>query len=381
MADAKAEAETDAEAEAEADGNQNRAALPASTSAPTPARARALALAHTAAAAAKIFSSKSFAPSTSSSQPPPPPPASLPTRGSLPTPRPPQRHSRPPSSSLPLPKISGKAIKTRTRIKTKITPAAASKTGLHPSSDPYDLDSVVWDDEQEAEQDQEQGQEQNMRTQSKIRSTVATQSAPGQKELATTQGDETCYYEVERILDFRRANLESKSESEPELADTDEIELLVHWAGYDDEGDYTWEDEEDLQLAARDAVLGFWKTHPAGGRDAALGIDAEGADSMSYRVLRVVGGPKVSRNKATGESTAKGGKTRAKTKKKTGKKQAQAGNEEETTVELFRVEWVGYAEKTWEPSENLPEDMVQAYLDDQQARRSKKRKRIGDGDD
>lgn len=188
---------------------------------------------------------------------------------------------------------------------------------------------------------------------------------------------DTQTYEIERILDFRPLR-----DGESELAHTGGIELLVYWSGYDDDADHTWEDEDELQLTARDVVLDFWKSHPAGGRDAALGLDASDGNTP-YRALRVVGGPKMYRKRT--KTTSKGQSSKANTHKGENsskhKSMSTTGVEEEegnATAELYRVEWVGYAEKTWEPRENLPEDMIQAYLVDQEARNSRKRKRTAD---
>lgn len=170
----------------------------------------------------------------------------------------------------------------------------------------------------------------------------SSKKTPRSVTKATTpagQQSQPTYYEIERILDFRHL---------AGLGHGDWVELLVHWSGYDDPEDQTWEDEDELQLTARDAVLAFWESHPAGGRDAAMGIDpsqADDEDGICYRALQVVGGPKAYRKKKRSQSAV------------------AAYGEPTTVAELFRVEWAGYAEKTWEPRENLPEDMIQAYMD------------------
>lgn len=70
------------------------------------------------------------------------------------------------------------------------------------------------------------------------------------------------------------------------------------WRGYDDPQDHTWEREkEDLQLTARLALLDFWAAHPTGGRNAALSradtdADADAPATITYRVLRIVDGPR-----------------------------------------------------------------------------------------
>lgn len=223
------------------------------------------------------------------------------------------------------------------------------------------MDSVVWEEERKQQQEEQEYEEnldgdhewgEDANTYSKTRSKPAAQ--PKKKTTASRQ-NEPGYYEIERILGFRRL------ESESTL--TDAIELLVHWAGYDDRKDQTWEHEDELQLTARDAVLEFWESHPMGCRDAALGINASDS-GFPYRALRVVGGPKAHGRKAAG--TSKGSNTKIKKRRNTKKKQAAAAtaDEDEIKAEFFRVEWVGYRANTWEPRENLPEAMIQAYLDD-----------------
>lgn len=206
------------------------------------------------------------------------------------------------------------------------------------------------DDDAELQQEQEVGTP--TASQSGSRTSIAPRSGrkPRQSGKKTPQSEEkeSSYYEVERIVDFRRIedhNLENEYG----------IELLVHWSGYNDPDDHTWEDEDELQLTARDAVLKFWKTHPKGGRDAALRINASDGGTP-YRALRVVGGPKVYRKNVMHK--AKGIKAQQPVKDETAM----------TAHKLFQVEWVGYKEKTWEPRENLPEDMIRVYLDSQNPR-------------
>lgn len=123
----------------------------------------------------------------------------------------------------------------------------------------------------------------------------------------------------------------------------------MSWEGYPDPSDDTWEDEWIIHESAPTVVFAFWKAR--GGRSAALGL---GADA-EFDVLRICAHRAVAA--ATGRvknGKVKGRKNAADRKNKKNTKKAEL---------RFLVEWVGYAEKTWEPAGGLPREMVHGYCE------------------
>lgn len=119
------------------------------------------------------------------------------------------------------------------------------------------------------------------------------------------------------------------------------LELRVSWFDYD-ESDDSWLDEAELQLQCPEAVFAFWASH--GGRSQTLDVDE---DVDEFRILRIVDcKPKSNRKRGSGKGS----------KKAVDKKKQQ-----------FLVEWVGYPKETWEPYGNLPDDMVEQFLDSEEA--------------
>lgn len=95
----------------------------------------------------------------------------------------------------------------------------------------------------------------------------------------------------------------------------------------------------------------------------------------------MVGSPKSYRNKAASvDKSSKANMSRSGNKNKN-KTSSALGGGEDGKVELYHVEWIGYAEKTWEPKGNLPEYMIRAYFVNRETRHAKKMKRMADGDD
>lgn len=168
-------------------------------------------------------------------------------------------------------------------------------------------------------------------------------------------------YEVEKIIEYRRrVNSDADTDNDnDDVLFAGSTEMLVKWKGYDNPEDNTWEDEDTLQLTARRSILSFWEE--CGGRNAALGLGGDGktAGEIQFEVLQIVDGPKSVKIKTT---TSKGEK--------------QSEVTEVAIHRLYRVEWVGYKEMTWEPEENLPNHMVRDYEDGKKAKKgARKRKR------
>ncbi|KAI1453368.1 hypothetical protein F4805DRAFT_470164 [Annulohypoxylon moriforme] len=70
------------------------------------------------------------------------------------------------------------------------------------------------------------------------------------------------------------------------------VELLVHWAG-EEEDEATWELEEEIQRGASETLYTYWKTQ--GGRINALFIKPKNAPPETYHVLKILGHEKKAR--------------------------------------------------------------------------------------
>lgn len=131
-------------------------------------------------------------------------------------------------------------------------------------------------------------------------------------EGGSDRSSQASLYEVQSIRGFR------PSQRRPAPG----VELLVAWRGYP--GQDSWEEEEELHRSCPELLFDFWGRH-RGGRDGALGL----APGQTFEVLRVMDVRPAGR---------RGGRR------------------------CLLVEWVGYAEKSWEPEGNLPADLVEEFM-------------------
>ncbi|KAI1204190.1 uncharacterized protein F4807DRAFT_358373 [Annulohypoxylon truncatum] len=107
----------------------------------------------------------------------------------------------------------------------------------------------------------------------------ATQLDDAEKER--TEVDEREEHEVYSLLEHRMASDGSGK-----------VELLVHWAG-EEEDEATWELEEEIQRGAGETLYTYWKAQ--GGRINALFIKPKNAPPETYHVFKILGHEKKTR--------------------------------------------------------------------------------------
>lgn len=104
------------------------------------------------------------------------------------------------------------------------------------------------------------------------------------------------------------------------------VQVKLSWA---DTPEATWELESRIHAVAPDTLFKFWDRK--GGRSAALSIDEQDS-ATTYEVLAIRSHKRI-RDRTVRPSR------------------------------LFRVEWVGYPEMTWEKASVLPKGLLREYCE------------------